>query len=602
MKMVLIGHRGTGKSQLLERLKVYFSENRSIKFFDLDREIEFRDGKTITQIFNEIGEARFRELEVKVFQELIRQNSEFVISVGAGFALQEIPSEFKCLWVRRKTDSLGRIFINRPRLNPEVSPLEEYLQRLPLREERYRKHATDEYLMPEGIRGPNQIEKSIFQEKFQDIGGIITLLPHHFESIGSLQHRIRHYEVDYFELRDDLLSIRQIQTVTSLLPTNRVLISLRSAKTHPWIQEYLRTQVQWDWALELGPCPMPEAPVYSIHQIPSHYLDDPAALQVFVERFHIPKTSHIKLSPVLENFEQAQILLNWQQESPHLRSILPRSVEGRWSWLRLWLKGRQKFNFFRLDQGSALDQPTLYEWMSTPTHIKKFAAVLGHPIFHSRTPVEQQNYFEMKRMPVFAIDLQEEEFSFGMQMLDKLGLQAAAVTSPLKGKAFHWSEDRSAIAAELGSANTLRKVNKWTSHNTDVEGFQALFSRVTGDVQSVAVWGGHGTLPGILKVCPQALCFSARTQELKIEYGDQQKWTRDQIATIRIEGPRILIWAASPEAQLPPQEWRPEIVVDLNYREDSLAREYALQVKAQYIDGLVMFEEQARGQREFWDR
>lgn len=602
MKMVLIGHRGTGKSHLLERLKIYLSDKKNLKFLDLDREIEFREGKTIGQIFNELGEEAFRELEIKVFHALIQQHSEFVISLGAGFSLQEIPKDLKCLWVRRKTDALGRIFLNRPRLNPEMSPLEEYLQRLPLREERYHKRATDEYLMPEGIQLPNEIEKRIFTEDLKNVGGILTLLPHHFESLQSLQHRIRQFDVDYFELRDDLLTISQIQTVTSLLPPRRVLISLRTTKTHPWISEFIRTGVLWDWALELGPCPHGEAPIFSIHQVPNQYLEDVEALESFLERFRIPATSQIKLSPVVENFIQLAMLFNWQREEPHRRSLLPRSASGRWGWMRMWLKGQQKINFFRLDQGSALDQPTFYEWLATPFQTQKFAAVLGHPVFHSRSPLEHQDYFERKKAPVFAIDIEENEFDEAMDLLEKMGLFAAAVTAPLKLKAYKWAEVKSPIAKELRSVNTLVKTQKWVGHNTDVDGFRALFSKVTGDSQSVAVWGGGGTLPVILKVCPQALCFSARTGELKLEYGDQQKWSRDQINSIKIDGPRILIWAASPEGQNPPEEWRPEIVLDLNYREDSLAREYAIQVNAQYIDGLEMFFEQAKAQREFWDR
>lgn len=604
MKLILIGHRGTGKSQLLERLKTYWKDHSpALKFFDLDREIEFREGKTISQIFDELGESAFRDLEIQVFKDLTKAHNDFVLAVGAGFSLQEIPLGYQCLWVRRRTDSLGRIFLNRPRLDPDLSPLEEYLQRLPLRAERYRKYSTDEYLMPEGLDGPNPIEERIFKNDFRNLGGILTLLPSHFKSLESLQNRIRNFDVDYFELRDDLLTIPQIQMVTSILPPRRVLLSLRRTPTDPWIQEFIRTGIFWDWAMELGACPHGEAPVFSLHQVPRGALESQEALESHLASKAIPPNSHIKLSPIVDSFLQLKILLNWQQQKPADRSILPRSSEGRWNWIRQWLKGRQKINFFRLDQGSALDQPTLYEWMSTPFQTSAFAALLGDPVFHSRTPIEQQSYFAKKNLPVFAIDIKEDEFNSAIGFLERLGLQAAAVTSPLKTKAFQWSQQASAVTQELESANTiLKKGSTWYSHNTDLDGFRFLFSQITGDTQNVAVWGGGGTLAVILKICPKALCFSARTGELKLEYGDQQKWTRDQIVSMQIDGPRLLIWAASPEAQFPPEDWRPEFVLDLNYREDSLAREYALQVHAQYIDGSGMFKEQARAQREFWDR
>jgi shikimate 5-dehydrogenase/shikimate kinase len=605
MKVVLIGHRGTGKSQLLERLRYYWKDlNPAPKFFDLDREIEFREGKTVSQIFTEIGEIKFRHLEAEVFHQLIRAHHDCVIALGAGFALQEVPEECRRFWIRRKTDSLGRIFLNRPRLNPDLSPLDEYLQRLPLREERYHRHATDEYIMPEGIESPNPTEQKIFQEDFRNLGGILTLLPSHFQSLESLQNRIRKFDVDFFELRDDLLSLAQIQVVTSLLPPRRVLLSLRKPHTDSWVQEFTRTGIWWDWALELGPCPFGPAPVLSIHQIEGTHLTSLQALETEIARYQIPQGTHVKLAPIVHNFSELDVLLNWQMKEPANRSVLPRSQEfGRWNWIRQWLKGRQKINFFRLDQGSALDQPTLYEWMATPFHTRQFAALLGHPVFHSRTPIEQQAYFQKKDRPVFAVDIESPDLTVAMDVLQRLGLDAAAITAPLKNGIFQWTPYRSTIVSELESANTIvRRDQVWYSHNTDLDGFQALFAQITGDTQSVAVWGGGGTLPVILKIIPHAVCFSSRSGGLKVEHGDQQKRTRDEIVTMQMEGPRILIWAASPEAQFPPEDWRPEFVVDLNYREDSLAREYALQVNAQYIDGLTMFKEQARAQRDFWDR
>ncbi len=604
MKLVLIGHRGTGKSHLLERLKVYWKDRTpEIRFLDLDREIEFREGKTVSQIFKELGEEKFRQLEIQVFHELLRLHPQFVISLGAGFSLQEIPEEVRTLWVRRRTDSLGRIFLNRPRLNPDMSPLEEYLQRLPLREERYRSYSNEEYLMPEGLEDPNPVEERIFNEDFRNLGGILTLLPSHFQNLETLQNRIRNFDVDFFELRDDLLNLQQIQMITSLLPPRRVLLSLRVNETQPWVREFLRTGILWDWALELGPCPFGVPPVYSLHRIEEDCLQSRENLDAYLQKQGIHPDSHCKLSPVVQNFSQLKVLLDWQAEKPAQRSVLPRSLEGRWNWVRLWLKGRQKINFFRVDQGSALDQPSLYEWMATPFLTSSFAALLGHPVSHSRTPIEQQLYFAKKNKPVFAVDIEEQEFSQALKVLTEIGLEAAAITSPLKRKAFQSAQSVSPISRELESANTFKRKNQlWMAHNTDLDGFRAQFSQITGDSQSVAIWGGGGTLPVLLQICPQALCFSARTGKLKVEYGDEQKWSRDQIAEMQMEGPRILIWAASPEAESPPQDWRPEFVLDLNYREDSLAREYALQVNAQYIDGLVMFKEQARAQREFWDR
>ncbi len=604
MKMVLLGHRGTGKSKLLERLKIYFAtKSPSPRFYDLDREIEFREGKSISQIFQNLGEAGFRELEVRVFREIEQASPELIVSLGAGFNLSAVPNDFERLWVRRKTDSLGRVFLNRPRLNPDISPLEEYLVRLPLRDERYRKYSTEEYLMPEGLEQPNEVEKKILTRNLEGLGGLLTLLPHHFLHEQQLKTKIRTLDVDFFELRDDLLSPEQIQKAASLIPASRLLVSFRKDQSDQWLQEFVRTGVLWDWALELGDCSFGAPEIFSIHHLIPDKLKNFETLDKHIQSLNLPANAMIKLSPLVANFSEAFALLQWQQKDSKHRSILPRSPEGRWAWVRLWLKGRQKINFFKVDQGSAQDQPSLYEWLATPNEPKKFAAVLGNPVFHSRTPIEHEAYFAKDSRPVFAIAINEDEFDFAMEMLADIGMIAAAVTSPLKNRAYRGSHESSLTAKDLATANTLKlNRDRWLAHNTDVDGFRALFNQVTGDKGSVAVWGGGGTLPVIMRVCPRALCFSARTGKLKLEYGDEHKWSRDEIVSCQIEGPRILIWAASPEGSEPPSEWRPEIVVDLNYREDSLAREYALKVNAQYLDGLVMFAEQARAQREFWDR
>jgi shikimate kinase len=74
-----IGFMGCGKSRLGKKLAA--KTNRP--FIDLDALIEQNEGKTITQIFSEIGENKFRELE-----KTSLQNSTFpsnaIVSTGGG--------------------------------------------------------------------------------------------------------------------------------------------------------------------------------------------------------------------------------------------------------------------------------------------------------------------------------------------------------------------------------------------------------------------------------------------------------------------------------------------------------------------------------------
>jgi hypothetical protein len=307
--------------------------------------------------------------------------------------------------------------------------------------------------------------------------------------------------------------------------------------------------------------------------------------------------AHIKLSPFVQNYTELKTLLDWQIQAPETRSILPRSESGRWNWFRLYMIGRQLINFWRDAQGSASDQPTYYEWAAVQSPmiskpVNEFAAVLGHPVYHSRTPLEHQMFFADFGWPVWAIDIQKDEFISAMEFLELMGLQAAAVTSPLKIMAAEKTE--SLPEKNKNSINTLLKAESgWLGANTDYMGLVALIKEIQ-DPASAVVWGGGGVLGPLYEIVPEASFYSS-TSGLKKNHPDQN-----------IQ-PEYLIWAAAEGNQLmfPPEDWQPKWVFDLNYRENSSARIYVKKLLAKnpnvhYVSGLEMFKVQAEWQRNFW--
>ena len=79
-KIYITGFMGSGKStigQLLARKLGY-------SFIDSDDEIERVHGKTVSQIFAEEGEARFRILEESMIGEMKNAAGPVVISLGGG--------------------------------------------------------------------------------------------------------------------------------------------------------------------------------------------------------------------------------------------------------------------------------------------------------------------------------------------------------------------------------------------------------------------------------------------------------------------------------------------------------------------------------------
>ncbi|PWT96486.1 MAG: shikimate kinase [Bacteroidetes bacterium] len=79
MKFFLLGFMGAGKSHWGR----IWSHQHELDFFDLDHVIEKEAGKTIAQIFDEMGESIFRELEKHALHQF-EGRDHFILSCGGG--------------------------------------------------------------------------------------------------------------------------------------------------------------------------------------------------------------------------------------------------------------------------------------------------------------------------------------------------------------------------------------------------------------------------------------------------------------------------------------------------------------------------------------
>ena len=85
MKIILSGYRAAGKSTLGRLL----SARHGWSLFDVDRGIEEKTGKTLTALYEELGEAGYRPIETEVIAAMCAGVGESrVVSLSAGSLIQ----------------------------------------------------------------------------------------------------------------------------------------------------------------------------------------------------------------------------------------------------------------------------------------------------------------------------------------------------------------------------------------------------------------------------------------------------------------------------------------------------------------------------------
>lgn len=579
MKKVIIGHRGVGKSAFLKRHQTYLSQmGQTVPHFDLDQQIELFSHDTVQNIFQTKGEAYFRDLEAQVFKKLTEENKSYVISLGAGFNLSRIPGDCEVLLISRVTDKAGRIFLNRPRLNQEVSPLEEFQQRYLARHETYLDKATSLYTMPEGLEEENEIEQKIVAGQFFIEDAFYTLTEKELSNLSNLTNKYK-----TIELRTDLIPLSKINEIVTNNSNKNWLISVRKNEEISFFKN-----ARYDFDIQIQN--RPDFFQKDKKNILSCHTDD---IDQALQEVKAIEGLHIKLSPAVETFADLKKGFEWQQVDQRNRSFLPRSKNGKWVWYRQLAKYFQEINFIR-NFSFLKDQPSKFQWLSLPSdRPKQFGAVLGQPVLFSRSPEIHRKTFAKMKSFFTAIEIDEKELAENIHWLQSLGLTFAAVTSPLKKQAFQLSTVKSEKAVEFEAANTLfLKKDSILGFNTDVQGFADLIQQTILNADSkIAVWGGGGTLNMMKSVLANAIYFSSQTGQSRS--GE----------TLVGWQPDIVIWAAPRTEQTlwPSKDWNPKLVVDLNYVENSMGLEYAQKIQCKYESGLKMFKSQACEQQRVWD-
>src|SRR3546814_1163140 len=78
--LVLVGLMGAGKSSIGRRL----AQRLGVDFLDADTEIETAAGRSIPEIFADLGEPAFRDGERRVIRRLLEDRAPHVLATGGG--------------------------------------------------------------------------------------------------------------------------------------------------------------------------------------------------------------------------------------------------------------------------------------------------------------------------------------------------------------------------------------------------------------------------------------------------------------------------------------------------------------------------------------
>lgn len=105
--LILTGYRGCGKSAVGKLLSVSLSR----KLIDIDLAIESSTDKSIAEIFSEVGQEVFRDLEATQIASLVLLKESAIISLGGGAILRSenrkcIRNLGKTVWLQATPETI----------------------------------------------------------------------------------------------------------------------------------------------------------------------------------------------------------------------------------------------------------------------------------------------------------------------------------------------------------------------------------------------------------------------------------------------------------------------------------------------------------------
>jgi shikimate kinase len=456
LTVVLAGHRAAGKSSLLPHVAALLGR----PFIDLDAQLARVHGRPLREWF-EADRVSFRHAEREAFRTLPRG---VVVAVGGGFlshhpdalvgcVVVEVPITFQTYAERLKGDQ------TRPRLDPAVS-LEQELREV--FEQRTQLHRQ--------ARPMPLVDFLLRARRGERPARVVTLPP------GEVPHefawRARHQGADVLEVRSDLTGAE-----VDLKPASRALPLLVAERGAPLPATWLALATFVDR----------EAP----GAFRSLHADRPLATADAVARWaDAPRGTFVKHVEPLGSLPEAPRLFETRD------ALIERFGAGNVTVLatgplalpfRAVLARRNAFDYLALDSswlaapGQRLLADARREWvqLSRDGEYERHG-LLGHSVFHSRSP-------RIHQAPFDRIDLPEDVDLAAVLEALRPWYSGFAVTNPFKRRAAR------AVGATRDAVNTLTRTEQgWASLNSDVEGARRVLEALATRQITVLGDGGVG--------------------------------------------------------------------------------------------------------------
>lgn len=569
----LIGHRGVGKTEALKAVD---------GGIDLDEEI--LKEHDIHELLSSGQEKKFREIEQKCLFECLRKLSPKVVALGAGFELDkfEFPKNAVFIWLQRKSDQIGRVFLDRPRLDAKKTQIQEFTDRKQARDEMYALFANFRIESEEGGESVKTFKRVLGGGLYGGAYGFVTI-----NKESELKFLLSYKKIK-IELRTDTFEESVIQEILLAEKDRQVVVALRKEPTSEFMNFLKKITNDSLKILVDIPVDYVEKGCLQGFKKESVFISEHDFISIEeLKRFN-KAGYHVKWAPEVESFEE--LVENHHAVKNLDVSFLPRSVgdlSGRWNWYRQITFLKNKITFFRYGLNDYIDQPSHYELEGSLLKGEdgergQHGAVIGSDVDLSHSPSYHRLFImENFKGTYFKISLYQDEFSKeNLDFLSSLGIKFGSVSSPFK-------DELGAAGGYNGPANTFYMGDHLEVLNTDVDSVDRLVKQLK-KYSSVLVWGAGATG----KIIADRLGSKAALQSVR-QY--------DEATTEFGKDFDVLVWCAGSECLVSPNlKVKPLVIFDIEYKEHSRAKAVALSWGCEYISGADFFTTQAKAQQKFW--